>query len=197
MLPSESPNFQVQRAKRDLNAIYGHSDSKSSDIEHRKTLYVMFRGSMDITSQRIIKTQRREVVAAAPAPKAVPHRKWMETPISLDAINCPKSMVGVGHLPLLVRPTITNIRLYHVLDGGAALNLISLATFKKLLIPMSKLYPSRPFSGVGPVPVMPHGCISLLVTFRTPENFHTESVLFDVMEVSVQFNTILGIPSLY
>jgi hypothetical protein len=35
----------LQKAKRDLKAIYGYSDSKSSDNEHRKTLHVMFRGS--------------------------------------------------------------------------------------------------------------------------------------------------------
>jgi hypothetical protein len=44
---------------------------------------------------------------------------------------------------------------------------------------------------------MPHGCISLPVTFRTLENFHTESVLFDVAEVNLPFNTILGRPALY
>jgi hypothetical protein len=88
--------------------------------------------------------------------------------------------------------------LYHILiDGGAALNLISLAAFKKLQIPMSKLQPSRPFSGVGPVPVIPHGCISLPVTLRTPEDFCTESVLFDIVEVSLPFNAILGRPALY
>jgi hypothetical protein len=62
---------------------------------------------------------------------------------------------------------------------------------------MSKLQPSRPFSGVGPVSVMLLGCISLPVTFRTPENFHTESILFDVAEVSLPFNEILGRPALY
>jgi hypothetical protein len=98
------------------------------------------RCSWDITSQRIIKALHREVAAAAPAPKAAPHRKWMETPISFDATNCPKSMAGVGQLPLLASPTITNIRLYHVLtDDGAALNLISLTAFKRLQIPISKL----------------------------------------------------------
>jgi hypothetical protein len=41
------------------------------------------------------------------------------------------------------------------------------------------------------------GCISVLVTFRTTENFHMESVLFDVAEVSLPFNAILGRPTLY
>jgi hypothetical protein len=62
---------------------------------------------------------------------------------------------------------------------------------------MGKLQPSRPFSGVGPVSVMPRGCISLPVTFGTAENFRTESILFDVAEVSLPFNAILGRPALY
>jgi hypothetical protein len=45
--------------------------------------------------------------------------------------------------------------------------------------------------------VMSRGCISLLVTFRMPENFRTESFLFDIMEVNLPFNTILGKPAMY
>ena len=45
--------------------------------------------------------------------------------------------------------------------------------------------------------VMPSGCISLPVTFGTAENFRTESILFDVAEVSLPFNAILGRPALY
>jgi hypothetical protein len=45
--------------------------------------------------------------------------------------------------------------------------------------------------------VMPHGCISLPVTFGTVENFRTESILFNVAEVSLPFNAILGRPALY
>jgi hypothetical protein len=85
------------------------------------------------------------VAAAAPAPKAVPHHRWMDTSISFDASDCPKSMAGAGQLPLLVSLTIINIKLYHVLiDGGAALNLISLAAFKKLQMAMSKFQPVAP-----------------------------------------------------
>jgi hypothetical protein len=50
---------------------------------------------------------------------------------------------------------------------------------------------------VGLVSVTPCGCISLPVTFRTVENFRTESVLFDVAEVSLPFNAILGRPAMY
>jgi hypothetical protein len=47
------------------------------------------------------------------------------------------------------------------------------------------------------VSVIPRGCISLPVTFGMPENFHTESIIFDVAEVSLPFNAILGRPALY
>jgi hypothetical protein len=50
---------------------------------------------------------------------------------------------------------------------------------------------------VEPVSVVPRGCISLPVTFETPENFRTKSVLFDIAEVSLPFNAILGKPALY
>jgi hypothetical protein len=62
---------------------------------------------------------------------------------------------------------------------------------------MSKLQQSRSFSEVGPVLIIPGSCISLLVTFGTPENFRTESALFDIAEVNLPFNTILGRPALY
>jgi hypothetical protein len=70
-----------QKSRRDLKAIYGHSDFESSDNEHHKMLYVMFKSSWDITSCRIIKNLRREVAAATPIPKVGPHHKWMETHI--------------------------------------------------------------------------------------------------------------------
>jgi hypothetical protein len=113
-------------------------------------------------------------------------------------LTAPKNMVSARQLLLLISPTIANIRLYHILvDGGAALNLISLAAFKKLQILISKPTPSCPFSEVGLESVMPHSSISLSVTFGTPENYHTESILFDVVEVNLPFNTILGKPTMY
>jgi hypothetical protein len=122
----------------------------------------------------------------------------VETPIGFDASDYPKSMASAGQLLLLVSPTISNVKLYHILiDGGATLNLISLVAFKKLQIPMGKLQPLRPFSGVGPVSVTPCGCISLPIIFRTAENFRMESILFDVAEVSLPFNAILGRLALY
>jgi hypothetical protein len=88
--------MEFQDAKRALKAVYGHSDSESSDNERRKTLHVMFEGSWAITSRRVVKTLRWEVAAAAPTPRAAPHRRWVETSIGFDSSDCPKSMAGAG-----------------------------------------------------------------------------------------------------
>jgi hypothetical protein len=45
--------------------------------------------------------------------------------------------------------------------------------------------------------VYPLGSITLLVTFGTEENFCTENVQFDVAEVNLPFNAIIGRPALY
>jgi hypothetical protein len=84
-----------------------------------------------------------------------------------------------------------------LIDGGAGLNVISHAAFRQLQVLGSRLGPSRPFSGVGPQPVYPLGSITLPVTFGTEENFCTENVQFDVAEVNLPFNAIIGRPALY
>jgi hypothetical protein len=84
-----------------------------------------------------------------------------------------------------------------LIDGGAGLSVISYAAFKHLQIPESKLAPSRPFSGVGPNPVYPVGTITLPVTFKTEDNFRTENVQFEVAEVNLPFNAIIGRPAPY
>jgi hypothetical protein len=131
-------------------------------------------------------------------PKAAPHRRWRSTTISFGASNCTDNMAGASILSLITAPVIANMRLHHVLiDGGVGLNVISHAAFKQLQIPRSQLGPSRPFSGVGPQPVYPLGSIALPVTFGTEENIRTENVQFDVAEVNLPFNAIIGRPVLY
>jgi hypothetical protein len=118
----------------------------------------MYGGSWDITSRHVIRMLHRVVAAAAPAPRAAPHHKWMETSIGFDTSDYPKKMARVRQLLLIVSLTITNIRLYHVLiDGRAALNLINLAAFPKLQIPMSRLIPSHLFLGVVLGSIIPYG----------------------------------------
>jgi hypothetical protein len=162
-------------------------------------LYVMYGGSSELVSRRDVKTLQREVLSVKPGmPKAAPHQRWKSTTISFGPSDCPENMAGAGVLAFITAPTIANVRLHHVLiDGGAGLSVISYAAFKHLQIPESKLAPSCPFSGVGPNPVYPVGTISLPVTFRTEVNFRTENVQFEVAEVNLPFNAIIGRSALY
>jgi hypothetical protein len=50
---------------------------------------------------------------------------------------------------------------------------------------------------VGLNPVYPVGTITLPVTFGTEDNFRTENVQFEVAEVNLPFNAIIGRPALY
>jgi hypothetical protein len=152
-----------------------------------------------LTSHRNVKSLRREVLSATlGVPKAAPHQRWRSKTISFGASDCPENMAGAGILPLITATVIANVKLHHVLiDGGAGLNVISHAAFRQLQIPGSQLGPSCPFSGVGTQPVYPLGSITLPVTFGTEENFCTENVQFDVAEVNLPFNAIIGGPALY
>jgi hypothetical protein len=116
----------------------------------------------------------------------------------LRGILLPRKHGRGQHTTTHHRPVIANKKLHHVLiDGGTGLNVISHATFKQLQIPRSQLGPSSPFSEVGPQPVYPLGSIALPITFGTKENFLTENVQFDVAEVNLPFNAIIGRPALY
>jgi hypothetical protein len=188
-----------QSPEGDLKDVFTGDSDSGDDNDRRKKLYVMYDGSWELTSRRNVKSLRREVLSTTPgAPKAAPHQRWRSTTISFGASDCPDNMAGAGVLPLITAPVIANMRLHHVLiDGGAGLNVISHAAFKQLQIPRSRLGPSRPFSGVGPEPVYPLGSIALTVTFGTEENFRTENVVFEVAEVNLPFNAIIGRPALY
>jgi hypothetical protein len=188
-----------QSPEGDLKDVFARDSDSRDDSDRRKKLYVMYDRSWELTSHRNVKSLRREVLSVTPGvPKAAPHQRWRSTIISFGAPDCPDNMAGASILPLITAPVIANMWLHHVLiDDGAGLNVISHAAFKQLQIPESRLGPSRPFSGVSPQPVYPLGSIALPVTFRTEENFRTENIVFDIAEVNLPFNAIIGRPALY
>ena len=57
-----------------------------------------------------------------------------------------------------------------LVDGGALINLLFSRALNTMMIPQSKLNPST------------LGQIKLSVTFREPDNYHTEILLLDVAE---------------
>jgi hypothetical protein len=196
---TREPDLGYQSPKGVLKDVFTRDSDSGDDNDRRKTLYVMYGRSWELTSRRNVKSLRREVLSAVPGvPKVAPHQWWRSTTISFGASDCPENMAGAGILPLITAPVIANIKLHHVLiDGGAGLNVISHAAFRQLEIPGSRLGPSRPFSGVGTQPVYPLGSITLPVTFGIEENFRTENVQFDVAEVNLPFNAIIGRPAMY
>jgi hypothetical protein len=50
---------------------------------------------------------------------------------------------------------------------------------------------------MGPASIIPRDSISLPVTFGTPVNYRTESIIIDVAEINLSFNDIMGRPALY
>ena len=102
------------------------------------------------TSHRQLKKWENEV-AAEPSFDAQKPLKWSRTPIVFDTEDHPDRTTAVGCLPLLVSPTIRNLKVTKVLvDGGASLNLISPAVIKKLQIPDGDLEETGTFQGVNP-----------------------------------------------
>ena len=94
---------------------------------------------------------------------------------------------------MLCTPTICQVAVTRTLiDGGAGLNVLSVEAFSLLHMPLERLQPSRPFSGVGAVSTASLGQIRLLVTFGTYDNFRTELVNFDIAHVGLPYNAILG-----
>ena len=98
---------------------------------------------------------------------------------------------------MLCTPTICQVAVTRTLiDGGAGLSVLSVEAFNLLCIPLERLQPSRPFSGVGGGSSSSLGQIRLPVTFGTYNNFRTELVDFDIAPIGLPYNAILGYPAL-
>ena len=92
----------------------------------------------------------REVCALSTASEPKRPLKWSHVPItfsSRDLMGDPK--VDISILPLMVTPTIDNIGVARMLiDGGAALNVLSVKVFAKMQGDYSKLKATRPLTGI-------------------------------------------------
>ena len=109
----------------------------------------------------------------------------------------PDCTIAVGCLPLLVSPTIHNLKVTKMLvGGGAGLNLISPKAIKRLQIPDGDLEETGTFQGINPGRSQPKGKITLPVTFGGDLNYKTEKIIFDVAEIPLPYNGILGRPAL-
>ena len=118
-------------------------------------------------------------------------------PIIFDKGDHPNRTTAVGCFPLLVPPTLRNLKVTKMLvDGGAGLNLISPVVISKLYIAEDELKATGTFQGANPSRSHPKGKITLSVTFGGELNYRTEKILFDVVDLPLPYNGILGRPAL-
>ena len=101
-----------------------------------------------------------------PVPEARKPLKWSRTRIIFDEEGHPNRTTAVGYLPLLVSPTIRNLKVTEILvDSGAGLNLISPLVINRLQIAEDELKATDTFQGVNPGRGHPKGKITLPVMF--------------------------------
>jgi hypothetical protein len=111
------------------------------------------------------------------SPATPEYLKWFEVPITFDRSDHLEFVPKPGQYPLIVSPMFKDVKFNRVLvDGDNSLNILFLKTFDQMGLSRSTLRPSRAsFHGiVRGAAVTPVSHITLLVTFRTQENFHTE-----------------------
>nr|AAU10741.1 putative polyprotein [Oryza sativa Japonica Group] len=154
-------------------------------------------GACAHASRRSLKAMKRELLAAAPTHEATRRARWSEVALTFDQTNHPPCVARGGQIAMVVSPTVSNVKLGRVLiDGGAALNILSPAAFDAIKAPGMVLRPSQPIVGVTQGHTWPLGHIDLPVTFGGSANFRTERVNFDVADLSLPYNAVLGRPAL-
>ena len=88
--------------------------------------------------------------------------------LTFDLEDHPVNTACSGALPVLCTPTICHVAITKTLiDGGAGLNVLSVEAFSLLHMPLERLQPSRPFSGIEAGSTASLGQIRLPVTFGT------------------------------
>nr|AAS01973.1 retrotransposon protein, putative, Ty3-gypsy sub-class [Oryza sativa Japonica Group] len=182
---------RVRVVEKDVEAAPQESDSAYPDPD----LHVshIFGDSTTYSSKREYKKVEREVCSTWLG--AAPKMKWSEQKIEFSEEDHPKTAVIPGIYPIVVEPTIRNIKVARVLiDGGSSINLLFTSTLDAMGIPQSELTPTdQPFHGITPQSSSrPLGKITLPVTFGQSNNFRTEQITFDVAEFDTAYNAIIG-----
>nr|ABB47097.1 retrotransposon protein, putative, Ty3-gypsy subclass [Oryza sativa Japonica Group] len=132
-----------------------------TQTQHTQTPTSTFRTSSEVARR----TPQNESTRKWSAPKM----KWSEQKIELfSEADHPKTAVTLRRYPIVVEPTIRNIKVARVLiDSGNSINLLFASTIDAMGIPRSELTPTdQPFHGITPQSSSkPLGKIMLPVTF--------------------------------
>nr|ABF93468.1 retrotransposon protein, putative, unclassified [Oryza sativa Japonica Group] len=186
-----------RQERREGKAPAAPSGNRRRFQEPRATIATVDGGACAHACRRSLKAMKRELLAAAPTHEATRRARWSEVALTFDQTDHPPCVARGGQIAMVVSPTVCNVKLGRVLiDGGAALNILSPAAFDAIKAPGMVLRPSQPIIGVTPGHTWPLGHIDLPVTFGGSANFRTERVNFDVADLSLPYNAVLGRPAL-
>jgi hypothetical protein len=126
------------------------NDSDSAFPEYNLHVSHIFGGSTSYTSKREYKKVEHEVWSTSQA--ATAKMKWSQHKIEFTKADHPKIATTPGRYPIVVEPTIRNIKVAQVLiDGGSPINLLFASTLDVMGIPRSELTPTyQPFHVITP-----------------------------------------------
>ena len=96
---------------------------------------------------------------------------------------------------MVLDPIVDGFHLTRVLmDGGSSLNLLYQDTVRKMGIDPSRIKPTKTtFKGVIPgVEANCTGSVTLEVVFRSPDNFRSEELIFDIVPFRSGYHALLG-----
>jgi hypothetical protein len=187
--------FYDRATAKDDEAKKDGGDGDAGGFPAVENVFLIFGGPTVDMSSRQRKWERHEVLAAEKAPPSF--LDWSEDAITFSHEDHPNRISNPGQYPLVVNPVIGNARFSKVLmDGGSSLNILYAHTLRLLEIGLDRLRPSTtPFHGVAPGKrVQPLGQIDLPVWFGTPDNYHKETLTFEVVGFRGAYHAILGWP---
>ncbi|KAK1687132.1 hypothetical protein QYE76_047980 [Lolium multiflorum] len=191
----------------------GQAGAEANNLEHHEAnqvhhggrylaedaTYIIFTTEPeDKTSQ-----QRRSLEVNAVMPPVPQYLHWSEQAITFDRRDTPAVLPKPGSYAMVLDPTIgttrRSVRFSRVLmDGGSSINILYRDTARKLGIQEAELRPTPTvFHGIVPGHCcQPIGRITLEVMFGKPDNFRTENIEFEVVDLVSPYHALLGRPAL-
>lgn len=108
----------------------------------------IFGGSTTYSSKRDYKKVEREICSTSQG--ATAKVKWSQQKIEFSEMGHPTTTTIPGRYPIVVEPTIQNIKVARVLiDGGSSINLLFAGTLDAMGIPRSRDHPRIVIQAVG------------------------------------------------
>jgi hypothetical protein len=141
-----------------------------------------FTGSGDMHDKKVL--NRAVAVYAVTRVDVMLYLDWSEQSIGWSRADQATPIVNPGSCALVVRPKVADYQLPKTLmDGGSSINILYLNTFRCLQLPESMIEPTRcTFHGIVPGRMaFPISKVTLPVAFGTPQNYHSERIIFDLV----------------